>query len=238
MAIKKSKIVVQREIDAFINEVAILSQINHRNIVKLLGCCLETEVPLLVYEFITNGTLYDHLHVEYQASSLTWRDRLRIAVDTARALAYLHSLVSMPIIHRDIKSPNILLDDNLTAKVSDFGASWHISIDQTGVTTAIQGTIGYLDPMYYYTSRLTDKSDVFSFGVLIELLTRKRPTVRTSDGDSLVSHFASLVTEGDLVGIIDPQIMEEDGQVHEVAELAATCTNLNGEDRPAYYERS
>ncbi|CAD6264567.1 unnamed protein product [Miscanthus lutarioriparius] len=211
---------------------------NHRNIVKLLGCCLETEVPLLVYEFISNGMLAHHLHVEGNIS-LPWNDRMRIALETSKALAYLHLAASTPVLHRDIKSSNILLDDNLTAKVSDFGASRHISIDQTGVTTAIQGTIGYLDPMYYYTSRLTDKSDVFSFGVLlIELLTRKRPTVRTSDGDSLVSHFASLVTEGDLVGIIDPQIMDEAEveKVEEVAKLAAMCTKLNGEDRPTMRE--
>jgi serine/threonine protein kinase len=164
---------------------------------------------------------------------------MRIALETSKALAYLHSAASTLVLHRDIKSSNVLLDDNLTAKVSDFGASRHISIDQTGVTTAIQGTIGYLDPMYYYTSRLTDKSDVFSFGVLlIELLTRKRPTVRTSDGDSLVSHFASLIAEGDLVGIIDPQIMEEAEveKVKEVAKLAAMCTKLNGEGRPTMRE--
>ncbi|XP_066308365.1 wall-associated receptor kinase 3-like [Miscanthus floridulus] len=234
VAIKKSKITVQKEIDEFINEVAILSQVNHKNIVKLFGCCLETEVPLLVYEFISNGTLCHHLHVE-GPRSLSWGKRLRIATEIASSLAYIHTAVSIPIIHRDIKSSNILLDDKMTSKISDFGASRYIPIDKTGLTTRVQGTIGYLDPMYFQTGRLTEKSDVYSFGViLVELLTRKKPfSYLSTEGDGLVSHFLDLHAEGNLVQIMDPHVTEEGGEeVQEVAALAASCINFRGEERP------
>ncbi|XP_048540264.1 putative wall-associated receptor kinase-like 16 [Triticum urartu] len=234
VAIKKSNIVVKSEINEFINEVSILSQINHRNIVKLLGCCLETEVPLLAYEFISNGTLCDYLHKK-PLRSLPWQEILRIASEIGKALSYLHSGLSVPIIHRDIKSTNILLDDALTVKVCDFGASRYIPRDKATITIAVQGTLGYLDPTYFYCGRLTEKSDVYSFGViLIELLTRKMPIIhRSSSGDGLVAQFVELIAKGKLVDILDPQVMEEGGsQVDVVASLAMSCTKLRAEERP------
>ncbi|KAJ4801521.1 Wall-associated kinase family protein [Rhynchospora pubera] len=240
VAIKRSNTIIESEIDQFINEIVILSQVNHRNVVKLLGCCLETEVPLLVYEFISNGTLSDHLHVEGR-NSLPWKDQIRIALETARAISYLHSAASISVFHRDLKCTNILLDDCLTAKLSDFGASKSVKIDQTGLTTAIQGTYGYLDPEYYYTGRLTEKSDVYSFGVILaELLTRKKAysSSTPSENGNLIAQFLKVVAENRLFDIIDSQILEEGPveQLEEVAMLIERCLRMKGEERPGMKE--
>ncbi|KAL8509214.1 hypothetical protein ACS0TY_016409 [Phlomoides rotata] len=240
VAIKKSKIMDQSQIEPFINEVIILTQVNHRNVVKLLGCCLESEVPLLVYEYISNGTLFHHIH-NGETSWFSWKDRLRIATESAGALAYLHSAASMPIIHRDVKSSNILLDDSHTAKISDFGASRLVPLDQTQVTTLVQGTLGYLDPEYFQTSQLTEKSDVYSFGVVLaELMTGKMPLspTKSTEERNLAIYFIMSINENRLFQILEPRVLREGSfeQLQAIGELVKRCMNLRSEERPTMKE--
>ncbi|KAG4121654.1 hypothetical protein ERO13_D11G221000v2 [Gossypium hirsutum] len=242
VAVKKSIAMVVEEAEHFINEVVILSQVNHRNVVKLLGCCLETEVPLLVYEFISNGTLFQYLHDKSEEFPLSWETRLRIAKETAEALWYLHSSASIPIYHRDIKSSNILLDEKFKAKVSDFGTSRSISIDQTHLTTHVQGTFGYLEPEYFQSSQFTEKSDVYSFGVvLVELLTGERPIFsleREKEGRSLATHFISSMEENRVMEIVDARVVGQakEDELMMVAKLAYRCLSLSGKKRPTMKE--
>lgn len=143
VAVKKSSVVDKYQVGCFINEVFILSQINHINIVKLLGCCLKYEVPLLVYEYVSNCTLSHHLHDEGHVLTISWEDHLRIAGVVARALAYMHSYATSAIFHRDIKSGNILVDENCREVVSDIGLSKSVPLNRTHLTTLGEGTFGY-----------------------------------------------------------------------------------------------
>ncbi|KAE8699191.1 Detected protein of unknown function [Hibiscus syriacus] len=243
VAIKRCKLVGgnvfdETKLQQFINEVMICSQINHRNVVKLLGCCLETQVPLLVYEFVPNGTLYHLIHEPNEDFPLTWEMRLRIAIEIANALSYLHSAASVSIYHRDIKSSNILLDDKYRAKVSDFGTSRSVALEQTHLTTRVQGTFGYLDPEYFRSSKFTEKSDVYSFGVvLVELLTGQKPISSSQSEEvvrSLVNYFLLSMKDNFLLDLVDTLVMN-DGPKEEiiaVAKLSKRCLNLNGKKRP------
>lgn len=241
VAIKKSKKVDPNQIEQFINEVFVLSHVNHRNVVRLLGCCLETEAPLLVYEFINNGTLSSHIHDQVKARFFNWDVRLKIAAETAGVLSYLHSATSTPIIHRDVKPDNILIDDTFTAKVSDFGASKLVPLDLSQLSTMVQGTFGYLDPEYMQTNQLTEKSDVYSFGVvLLELLTGRKALSfdKAEEEKNLANFFLCLFKQERVLEILDHNIDRDRNmeQILEVARVAKGCLNVRGEDRPSMKE--
>ncbi|GAY65675.1 hypothetical protein CUMW_242960 [Citrus unshiu] len=240
IAVKKpkesDKIRINQE---FQKEMGIVSRINHKNVVKILGLCLQTKVPLLVYEFVSNGTLSHHIHDKSSQVLRTWKMCLRIAAEIASALDYFHSLASPPIIHGDVKSSNILLDDEYTAKVADFGASVLISPDQAAMATKVQGTFGYLDPEYLMTGNLTEKSDVYSFGVvLVELLTGVKPgshmTLASNENINIVHYFLSSIENNDLRQILTFRVADESEmeEVEIVAELASECLRSSGVKRP------
>jgi serine/threonine protein kinase len=241
VAVKRCALFDDRQKKEFGQEMLILSQINHKNIVKLVGCCLEVEVPMLVYEFIPNGTLYELIHGKNRAPQISFSTLLRIAHEAAEGLNFLHSYASPPIIHGDVKTANILLDDNYMAKVSDFGASILVPSDEEQYVTMVQGTCGYLDPEYMQTCQLTDKSDVYSFGViLLEVLTGQVPL--KLDGPeaqrSLSSNFLSAMKESNLDALLASEVKGQESSelVRGLAELAKQCLEMCGANRPTMKE--
>nr|XP_043633692.1 wall-associated receptor kinase-like 20 [Erigeron canadensis] len=245
VAVKCAKLGNTKSINQVLNEVRILSQVNHKNLVHLLGCCVELEQPYLVYEYIPNGSLFDHLH-DRNKRPLTWIQRLGVAHDTAEGLAYLHFSASPPIYHRDVKSSNILLDNKMKAKVADFGLSRLAQTDATHVTTCAQGTLGYLDPDYYWNYQLTDKSDVYSFGVLLlEILTAQKPIDfgRSVEDVNLVAYIKRIVNEERLVDSIDPTLKINASSLlidamKSFGYLALSCLEEKRENRPSMKEAS
>ncbi|XP_021901519.1 probable leucine-rich repeat receptor-like protein kinase At5g49770 isoform X2 [Carica papaya] len=244
VAIKRAKQGSMQGGAEFKTEIELLSRVHHKNLVGLVGFCFEQGEQMLVYEYMAGGTLRHCLsgrsNIEFD-----WKRRLRIALGSARGLAYLHEHANPPIIHRDIKSTNILLDENLTAKVADFGLSKLVSDTSKGhVSTQVKGTLGYLDPEYYMSQQLTEKSDVFSFGVvMLELVTAKQPIEK---GKYIVREVRMAIDRSEeeywgLSDLIDPRLkrcrdeMGNNGFVRFV-ELALQCVEESAAHRPTMSE--
>ncbi|XP_047964950.1 LEAF RUST 10 DISEASE-RESISTANCE LOCUS RECEPTOR-LIKE PROTEIN KINASE-like 1.1 isoform X6 [Salvia hispanica] len=232
-----------RRVEQFLNEIKILTSLRHPNLVSLYGCTSRrSRELLLVYEYIPNGTVADHLHGQRAASApLTWPMRMTIARETATALAYLHK---SDIIHRDVKTNNILLDANFSVKVADFGLSRLFPNDVTHISTAPQGTPGYVDPEYHQCYQLTDKSDVYSFGVVLIELISSMPAVdisRHKHEINLANLAVSKIQKCAFDELIDPATgYNSDAEVTRmtttVAELAFRCLQLDKDMRPTMEE--
>uniref|UniRef100_A0ACD6AAE1 Uncharacterized protein n=1 Tax=Avena sativa TaxID=4498 RepID=A0ACD6AAE1_AVESA len=239
---------------AFRSELRLLSRVNHRNLVSLLGFCEERGERILVFEFMPHGALHDHLHgdeTDRSSSPLfsSWEARLRVALDAARGVEYLHCYAVPPIIHRDIKPSNILLDDDWTAKVSDFGLSLVSGSKATPSTTssATAGTVGYMDPEYYRLQELTERSDVYSFGVvLLELVTGRKAIHRDNSQEgsgsprNVIEFAVPAVEAGDVSKILDGRVPAPRGHeveaVARVAKIGAECVRARGRTRPVMSE--
>ncbi|KAK7840083.1 putative serine/threonine-protein kinase-like protein ccr3 [Quercus suber] len=232
---------------AFDAELALLSRLHHKHLVGLIGFCEEKDERLLVYEYMSNGSLHDHLHNKNdidRSGSIwnSWKMRIKIALDAARGIEYLHNYAVPPIIHRDIKSSNILLDANWTARVSDFGLSlMGPESEHESMSIKAVGTIGYIDPEYYVLNVLTTKSDVYGLGVvLLELLTGKRAVFKNEEDGTgpmgVVEYAGPLILAGQLKKVLDktvgPLEMNEAEAVRLVAYTAMHCVHLEGKERP------
>ncbi|KAL7090962.1 hypothetical protein ACP275_12G075700 [Erythranthe tilingii] len=232
-----------RRVEQFMNEIKILTCLRHPNLVSLYGCTSrKSRELLLVYEYISNGTIADHLHGERaHESPLTWPVRLSVAIETATALAYLHK---SDIIHRDVKTNNILLDENYCVKVADFGLSRLFPNDVTHISTAPQGTPGYVDPEYHQCYQLTDRSDVYSFGVVLIELISSMPAVdisRHRHEINLANLAVNRIQRCEFDELIDSSLgygtdAEVARMTTSVAELAFRCLQLDKDMRPCMDE--
>ncbi|QCD81492.1 probable receptor-like protein kinase At5g24010 [Vigna unguiculata] len=237
VAVKRSQPGSGQGLPEFQTEIMVLSKIRHKHLVSLIGYCDERFEMILVYEYMEKGTLRDHLY-NTKLPSLSWKVRLQICIDSARGLHYLHKGAAGGIIHRDVKSTNILLDENHVAKVADFGLSRSGPPDtQPHVTTGVKGTFGYLDPEYFRSQQLTEKSDVYSFGVvLLEVLCARAVIDPTLPRDQInLAEWGLLCkTKGILQEIIDPSIKYQIDQnsLRKFSETIEKCLQEDGSDRP------
>ncbi|KAL9240649.1 hypothetical protein vseg_014844 [Gypsophila vaccaria] len=223
----------------FHNELDLLSRLNHAHLLNLLGYCEEAEERLLVYEFMAHGSLHQHLHGKITAlkEQLDWVRRVTITVQASRGIEYLHGYACPPVIHRDIKSSNILIDEEHNARVADFGLSLLGPTDSSSPLAELPaGTLGYLDPEYYRLHYLTTKSDVYSFGVLIlEILSGRKAIDMKFEHGNIVEWAVPLIRSGDIHAILDPSLKPPPDieALKRIANVACKCVRMRGRDRPS-----
>ncbi|GFP78934.1 probable receptor-like protein kinase at2g23200 [Phtheirospermum japonicum] len=246
VAVKRSEPGHGQGLSEFETEIMVLSKIRHHHLVSLIGYCDEGDEMILVYEFMEKGTLQDHLYVlqggeareSVSRAELSWDERLRICIGAAKGLNYLHTGSSgSTIIHRDIKSTNILLDEHFVAKVADFGLSRSGPLDQTHVSTAVKGSFGYLDPEYFKCLQLTQKSDVYSFGVVLLEVLCARPAISNwlpREQVNLADWAMVWQKKGELEKIIDSLLVDRinPNSLRKFGDTVEKCLQEYGADRP------
>ncbi|KAF3524608.1 hypothetical protein F2Q69_00047386 [Brassica cretica] len=217
-------------------EVELLLRVHHRHLVGIVGYCDDGDNLALIYEYMANGDLRENMSGIHGRNVLTWENRMQLAVEAAQGLEYLHNGCKPPMVHRDVKTTNILLDERYGAKLADFGLSRSFPIDgECHVSTVVAGTPGYLDPEYYRTNWLSEKSDVYSFGVvLLEIVTNQPVIDKTRERPHINEWVGFMLTKGDIRSIVDPKLMGDydTNGAWKIVELALGCVNPSSNRRP------
>nr|XP_010320928.1 probable receptor-like protein kinase At5g59700 [Solanum lycopersicum]XP_025886879.1 probable receptor-like protein kinase At5g59700 [Solanum lycopersicum]AAF76311.1 LescPth2 [Solanum lycopersicum] len=234
VALKRRKPESPQGIEEFRTEIEILSHCSHPHLVSLIGYCDERNEMILIYDYMENGNLSKRLYgSDLCLPTMSWEQRLEICIGAARGLHYLHNSA---VIHRDVKSTNILLDENFVAKITDFGISKTTpEFDQTHLSTMVQGSIGYIDPEYFIRGQLTKKSDVYSFGVVLFEVLCARPAIGRSHMISLAEWAVETQKMGQLEQIVDPTIVAKirPESLRMFGETAVKCLASSSENRPS-----
>ncbi|KAK7316472.1 hypothetical protein VNO77_35530 [Canavalia gladiata] len=236
VAVKRLVFNNRQWVDDFFNEVNLISGIEHKNLVKLLGCSIEGPESLIVYEYLPNKSLDQFIFEKNKTKILKWKQRFDIILGIAEGLAHLHGGSEIRIIHRDIKSSNVLLDEKLNPKIADFGLARSFGVDKTHLSTGIAGTLGYMAPEYLVRGQLTDKADVYSFGVLVlEILSGRKNNVFREDSSTLLQTVWKLYQANRLVEAVDPCLGDDfpATEASRVFQIGLQCTQASASRRPS-----
>ncbi|KAK1293199.1 Cysteine-rich receptor-like protein kinase 2 [Acorus calamus] len=242
IAVKRLFFNTKQWVDQFFNEVKLISDVQHKNLVKLFGCSVEGPESLLVYEYLCNTSLDKFLFDAFKKNMLNWKRRFSIIVGTAEGLAYLHDSSVVRIIHRDIKAGNILLDEKFRPKISDFGLARYFAEGQSHLSTGLAGTLGYMAPEYIIHGHLTEKADVYSYGVLVlEVLTGQRNSNSvslSSEGQSLIHAVWKHYNSDTVLEMLDPMVRDEcsEEQALKVLHVGLLCTQASPILRPSMWK--